>query len=61
VAAAAAVLVLMIGIAAWLTPAPSVELEFADIATTHRARVSQDGVPTGARVVQIAPMVGAAE
>ena len=52
-AAAAAVLVITIGIAAWLTPTPDLELDYNDIATTHRVRASQDGTPTGARLVQI--------
>lgn len=54
-AAAAAILALTIGLATLLTPAPAVEVDFAEIASTHRARASVDGLPTGARVVQITP------
>lgn len=54
-AVAAAVLVATIGIATWVSPTPGLDLDFDDIANTHRVRASQDGVPTGVRLVQIAP------
>jgi anti-sigma factor RsiW len=54
-AAAVAILVLFVSIATVLTPQPSLELDFVDIANTHRVSASQDGLPTGARVVLIAP------
>ena len=54
-AAAAAVVVGTIGVATWLSPTPDLQVDFSDIATTHRVRASQDGTPTGARLVQIAP------
>ena len=61
-AVAAAVLVVTIGVATWLAPTPELDLDFSDIATTHRVRASQDGTPTGARLVQIAPFApGGAE
>ena len=52
-AVAAAVLVVTIGIATWLTPVPELEMSYDEIANTHRVRASQDGTPTGARLVQI--------
>lgn len=54
-AAAVAILVLFVSIATLLAPQPSLELNFIDIANTHRVSASQDGLPTGARVVLIAP------
>ena len=61
-AVAAAVLVATIGIATWVSPTPGLDLNFDEIADTHRVRASQDGFPTGARLVQIAPhLPGGAE
>ena len=53
--AAITVFVVAIGISALTTSTPGLDLNFSDIANTHSARASQDGPPTGARVVQIAP------
>ena len=44
-----------IGVATWLTPTPDLELNYSDIANTHRVRASQDGTTTGARLLQIVP------
>lgn len=61
-AVAAAVLVATTGIATWVSPTPGLDLNYDDIADTHRVRASQDGFPTGARLVQIAPhLPGGAE
>jgi anti-sigma factor RsiW len=60
-AAAAATIVLLIGIATFVTPPPSVELNFIEVANTHRLPASQDGLPTVARAVLIAPTPGAAQ
>lgn len=57
--AAAAVLVATIGVATWLSPTPELTVDFSDIANAHRVRASQDGTPTGARLIQIAPLLPA--
>ena len=53
--AAVTVFVVAIGISALTASTPGLELNFNDIAHSYSVRASQDGPPTGARVVQIAP------
>ncbi len=54
-AVAAALLISTAGVATWLSPTPELTVDFVEIATPHRVLTSQDGPPTGARLVQIAP------
>ena len=56
-AVAAAVLVVTIGIATWLTPVPELEMSYDEIANTHRVRASQDGTPTGAPACSDRPVL----
>lgn len=61
-AAAAAVIVATIGVSTYLAPTPELELSITDIATPHQVRASQDGPPTGARLLQVVPFTpGGAE
>lgn len=60
-AAAAAVIVLLIGIATFVAPQPSVHLDFTEIADTHRLPASQDGMPAGARAMVMAPTPAGAQ
>ncbi|MDH3498870.1 MAG: zf-HC2 domain-containing protein [Acidimicrobiia bacterium] len=56
-AATAALLVMVIGLATWLAPSPVLEMEYADIAVTHGARVVQDGTPTSGGLAEMATLI----
>lgn len=56
-AATAALLVVVIGLATWLTPSPVLEMEYADIAVTHGARVVQDGTPTSGGLAEVTTLL----
>jgi anti-sigma factor RsiW len=56
-AAAVAILVVIIGIAAWLSTPPAVELDLSDIAVTHGVKAVQEGTPVGGGIGNIVTVV----